>query len=233
MVGDGCHGKEASIQTFKCQHCKATFSQRHDTPLYYLKTPSWQVAQVLTSTVLGLDLSAASTVFGFHPGTIRRWLLRAEGHSHSLHQHFLRDLRLPYRGLDELRTRLRSRTQVIWLWTVVDPLTKLMPVLYFGDRTQLSAYTVLHQLVQILAHEVVPIFTSDGLALYCYALTAHFGSWICQEVKRGKLKPVWQVSSQLLYGQIIKRYQRRKVVKVEQRMSLGERAPVSYPTAKA
>lgn len=227
LVGDGCHGKEEQIQTFKCQHCRATFSQRRDTPLYYLKTPSCQVGQVLTATTVGLDLGAASTVFGFHSTTIRRWLVRAGRHSHSLHQHFLPDLRLPYLQLDELRTRLRSRTQVIWLWTVVDPLTKLMPVLYFGDRTQLSAHTIVHQLVQTLAPEVVPIFTSDGLTLYYFALTAHFGSWLSQELKTGKFKAVWQVSAQLLYGQIIKRYQRRKLVKVEQRQILGERSEMT------
>lgn len=40
LVGDGCHGKATRIQTFKCQQCKTTFSQRKNTPLYYLKTPS-------------------------------------------------------------------------------------------------------------------------------------------------------------------------------------------------
>jgi IS1 family transposase len=227
LVGDGCHGKERQIQTFKCQHCKTTFTQRKNTPLYYLKISARDIGQVLTSTALGLDLSAASTVFGFHSTTIRRWLVRAGNHSQILHQRLFTNLRLPYLQLDELRTRLRSRTQVIWLWTVVDPLSKLMPVLYFGDRTQLAAHTMVHQLVQTLAQEVVPIFTSDGLGRYYFALTAHFGRWICQEVKVGKFKTVWQVSSQLLYGQIIKRYQRRKVVKVEQRMAWGERSQMT------
>lgn len=102
-----------------------------------------------------------------------------------------------------------------------------MPVLYFGDRTQLSAHSVVHQLVQTLAQEVVPIFTSDGLALYYFALTAHFGRWIAEELKADKIKAVWQVSSELLYGQIIKRYQRRKVVKVEQRLAWGERSQMT------
>ena len=227
LVGDGCHGKTEQIQTFKCQHCKTTFSQRKATPLYYLKTPSRQIGQVLSALALGLDLNAAGAVFGFHPNTIRRWLVRAGLHSQALHRRLFTNLRLPYLQLDELRTRLRSRTQVIWLWTVVDPLTKIRPVLYLGDRTQLAAHTVVHQLVQMLAQEVVPIFTSDGLALYYFALTAHFGHWLHEEVKTGKFKAVWQVSSQLLYGQIIKRYQRQKVVKVEQRMAWGERAKMT------
>jgi hypothetical protein len=46
-------------------------------------------------------------------------------------------------------------------------------------------------------------------------------------MKPGRFKTVWQVSSQLLYGQVIKRYQRRKVVRVEQRMAWGERTQMT------
>ncbi len=40
LVGDGTHGKHESIQSFRCQACKTTFTSRRDTPLYRLKTPS-------------------------------------------------------------------------------------------------------------------------------------------------------------------------------------------------
>src|SRR5512137_467391 len=47
----------------------------------------------------------------------------------------------------------------------------------------------------------VPAFTTDGLRLYFYALTAHFGEWIAPEEAS---KPCWQVSPDLLYGQGVK-----------------------------
>jgi hypothetical protein len=37
------------------------------------------------------------------------------------------------------------------------------------------AYTVVHDLSQMLQSGCFPIFTSDGLKLYFYALTTHLG----------------------------------------------------------
>ena len=112
---------------------------------------------MLTALAYGLDLSAASIIFGYHPLTISRWLNRAGHHSQRLHQRFLMRLPLRYLQLDELRTRLRSRTQVVWVWTAIDPLTKLMPALYLGDRTQASAHTFLHSLLKSLAPQCIPV----------------------------------------------------------------------------
>ena len=64
LVGDGKHGRTEPIQTFRCQACRTTFSARRHTPLYRLKTPSWQVAVVLTALAEGLDPSAAERVAG-------------------------------------------------------------------------------------------------------------------------------------------------------------------------
>jgi transposase-like protein len=64
LVGDGKHGKAEPIQTFRCQACHTTFSARLNTPLYRLKTPSQQVAVVLSARACGLDPSAAARVAG-------------------------------------------------------------------------------------------------------------------------------------------------------------------------
>ena len=77
LVGDGRHGHAERIQTFRCQACHTTFSARRHTPLYRLKTPSHQIAVVLTALAEGLDPSAAERVFGFRQATITTWLSRA------------------------------------------------------------------------------------------------------------------------------------------------------------
>jgi hypothetical protein len=112
LVGDGKHGRAEPIQTFRCQACHSTFSARCNTPLSRLKTPSQQVAVVLSVLAEGLDLSAAERVFGFRQATITRWLTRAGGHAHTLHERFFCHLHLPHLQLDELRTRLRCATRV-------------------------------------------------------------------------------------------------------------------------
>jgi IS1 family transposase/transposase-like protein len=223
LVGDGKHGRAERIQTFRCQACCITFSARHDTPLYRLKTPSHQVAMVLTALAEGLDPSAAERVFGFRQATITTWLSRAGEHAQTLHTHYFSNLQLPHVQLDELRTRLRRCTQVLWLWLAIDPCTKLLPVLYLGPRTQNAAHRVIHSLRQSLAPGCLPLFTSDGLNLYFYALTAHFGQWLTF-CRRGRKVRQWQVAAGLIYGQVKKSYRRRKLVRVTPLMRLGTEA---------
>jgi len=108
----------------------------------------------------------------------------------------------------------------VFLWLALDPLTKLLPVLYLGPRTQNAAHRVIHSLRELLASGCVPLFTSDGLNLYFYALTAHFGQWL-QVVRRGRNVSEWQVAASLIYGQVKKSYRRRKLVRVTPVMRLG------------
>src|SRR5205085_3439837 len=49
LVGDGKHSQAEPFQTFRGPACRTTFSARRHTPLYRLKTPSHQVAMVLTA----------------------------------------------------------------------------------------------------------------------------------------------------------------------------------------
>ena len=220
LVGDGKHGRAEPIQTFRCQACRTTFSARRNTPLYRLKTPSQQVAVVLSALAEGLDLSAAERVFGFRQATMTRWLTRAGGHAHTLHEHIFCHLHLPHLQLDELRTRLRCVKQILWLWLAIDPCSKILPVLQLGPRTQHAAHSVIHSLRELLAPDCLPLFTSDGLNLYFYALTAHFGQWL-QVGRRGRKVKQWQVAPGLIYGQVKKSYRRRRLVGVSRVMRLG------------
>jgi IS1 family transposase/transposase-like protein len=220
LVGDGKHGKAERIQTFRCQACRTTFSARRNTPLYQLKTPSQQVAVVLSALAEGLDPSAAERVFGYRQATITTWMSRAGEHAQTLHKHSFSNLQLPHVQLDELRTRLRSSKQVLWLWLAIDPCTKLLPVLQLGPRTQHMAHRVIHSLRELLVPGYLPLFTSDGLNLYFYALTAHFGHWITGS-RRGRIVRQWQVAAGLIYGQVKKCYRRRKLVRVTHVMRLG------------
>ena len=220
LVGDGAHGQYERIQTLRCQACGTTFSTRRNTPLYRLKTASHRVAEVLTALAEGLSIAAAVRVFGHHHATITTWLTRAGLHSATLHERFFHNLTLAHLQLDELRTRLRSRVHALWLWVVIDPLTKVIPVLHLGARTQDAAHAVVHELHGRLAPACLPVFTSDGLNHYFYALTAHFGQWVASAGQRAQR---WQVAAGLIYGQVKKRYRRRRLVGVTYRLRCGTR----------
>jgi IS1 family transposase/transposase-like protein len=210
LVGDGHHGRDR-IQDFRCQACGTKVSARRDTALYRLTTPATRVSQVLTALAEGLDQRAASRVFDHGTHTLARWLTRSGAHAERLHARHFHGLHLPHVQLDELRARLRDRTHVAWLWLAVDPVAKVIPALHLGQRNQAAAHALVHALMQTLAPGCPPVFTSDGLNLYFYALTAHFGQWVAGVGRRARL---WRVAPGLLYGQVKKVYRRQRLTRV-------------------
>jgi len=89
-----------------------------------------------------------------------------------------------------------------------------------------GAHQVVHEIAQRLAPGCVPLFSSDGLALYFYALTAHFGTWIQKADERRR---TWTVDLRLLYAQVIKRYRRKRIAEVHHHVPLG--TPETYQAA--
>jgi IS1 family transposase len=219
LVAAGHQGRTDHIQQFRCQACGTKVSARWGTPLAHLKTPPARIGEVLSTLAEGLAISAAVRVFGHGEATITRWRDRAADHAERLHRHVLHGLQLPHVQLDEIRTRLRARERVTWLWLALDPRTKLIPALALGPRTQNTAHTVVHTLRTALASGCTPVITTDGLRLYFYAITAHFGHWIAA----GRRRRRWEVHPAVLYGQVHKRYQRRRLVRIKYQMQCGTR----------
>src|SRR5205823_3586825 len=103
-----------------------TFSSRGNTPLYRLKTPAPRVSPVLAALAEGLDGAAAARVFGYREATTGCWLARAGQHRPRLHAQWLPGRHVGHVQLDEIRTRLRRRERVLWLWVAFDPTSKLI-----------------------------------------------------------------------------------------------------------
>jgi hypothetical protein len=172
------------------------------------------VALILALMAERVDVSALECVFGIREGTLRTWLTRAGLQAGKVHRHFFHHLQL-----DELWTQVRQGGQVVWVWAVVEGSSKLVPVLKLGPRSMDLAYSVVHDLCQMLQPGCFLNFTSDGLKLYFYGLTAHFSRW---QLPEGTRKPVWEVPSAFLYAQLKKIHSRRRLVRVERRMLCGE-----------
>jgi len=135
-----------------------------------------------------------------------------------LHARRLQGLPFAHLQLDEIRPRLRLSAYILSLWAAIDPVRKRIPVLRLGGRTQAAAHQVVRQLYQPLAPGCCPLFTSDGLNQYFYALTAHFGSWVAGA---GECQLQWQVAAGLVYGQVQKIVRRRRLVMVKQVLRVG------------
>jgi hypothetical protein len=104
-----------------------------------------------------------------------------------------------------------------------------------GDaNTVLQWLVVVHQVVQVLAPDCVPLFLTDGYKDYITALLTHFGHWIQPERRQAKgpiPKPRWMPLPWLLYAQVIKVTRRRRLVEVKHRVVFGTKAAVEQVLA--
>lgn len=217
-MANGSHGTQEVIRDLKCQACGKKFTARRGTILYRLKTHSGLVEKIVWLLALGVDASALEEVFGVREITIRTWLCRSGMQGKKLHERFLVELELAHVQIDELWTNVKNSGQDLWLWVASDAKTKLVPVLQVGARNQGMAFSVVHEVKGRLSAGCVPLFSTDGLKHYFYALTAHFG----QREKGERKKPAWILLSEFVYEQVIKHPRRRRTVEVERRLLWGE-----------
>src|SRR4030095_14061653 len=123
--------------------------------------------------VQGLGIRAVARVFEVDPNTVLAWLVEVADHAVAFSQYFLYDLRRTQGELDALfalRGAVKagevSETEAVerlsrsphWVWAAIDPVTKLLLTVDVGDRTQAMAQRVVHQVVQVLAPDCMPLF---------------------------------------------------------------------------
>jgi IS1 family transposase len=123
---------------------------------------------------------------------------------------------------DEAIERLERSSH--WIWTAMDPKSKLLVVVDVGCRTLAMAQRVVHQVSRVLAPGCVPLFLTDGLKDYGTALLTHFGSWRHPERRQDKgprPKPRWMPLPEPLSAQVVKSYRRRRIVGVTHRVVFG------------
>jgi transposase-like protein len=224
LVSNGWRGQEERIRQWKCQACQTRFSERLHTPFYRLKKESKEMSQVLTAMAEGMDLSAAMRTFKLHHTTITRWLGRAGEHSQEMHDRTFRDFVADHLQLDELTTKVKTEKDRVWLWTAVEAKCKVLLVLHLGGRTQDDAHQFIHEIKERLSPAKLPVFTSDGLAMYFYGLTAHFGQWIWPE---GAREFHWFTDEGLLYGQFRKIRSGYRIKNIFTLVQWGERQAIT------
>jgi hypothetical protein len=121
-----------------------------------------------------------------------------------------------------------------WVWTAIDPETKLLLSVQVGEHTLAMAQVVLHQIAQLLAPRCVPLFLSDGYRHYLTAIVTHFGYWVQPPRRQAQgpaPKPRWMPLAALLYAPVVKTMRRRRLVAVKHRVIFGTKAAVEQVLA--
>ncbi len=233
------HPNGGPWRQFHCTSCNGYFLETHGTIFHGKQAEVELIVRVLACLAEGLGIRATARVFEVAPNTVLAWLVEAAEQLRAFSAHFLCKVHVNQLQLDELYAVLRevkageiSEDEAItrlerspyWVWTAMDPQSKLLVVIAVGTRTLEMAQRVVHQVVQVLAPGCVPLFLTDGFREYMTALLAHFGHWMQPERRQDKgprPKPRWMPLPALLYAQVVKSYRRRRIVGVKHRVVFG------------
>ena len=222
-----------------CLGCNGYFLETHGTIFYGKQAAVELIVRVLACLAEGLGIRATARVFEVDPNTVLHWLVEAAEHLRAISRYFLCEVHVTQLQLDELYAVLREvkagelsddeaitrlERSPLWVWTAMDPESKLLLVIDVGTRTLAMAQCVVHRVVRVLAPTCVPLCLPDGLKDYGTAFLSHFGHWIQPERRRDKgplPKPRWMPLPHLLYAQVVKSYRRRRIVGVKYRVVFG------------
>ena len=219
--------------------CHRHFYETHGTIFHGKRSSADLIVRVIACLAEGLGIRGTARVFEIDPTTVLQWLVEAAAQLQAFSAYFVHDLRLNQVQLDELYAVLSavrdgsvSEPEAIerlsrsphWVWTAIDPESKLLLSVQVGERTLARAQAVLHQLAQLLAPGCVPLLLSDGYLHYLTAIVTHCGCWV-QPPRRQATgpapKPRWMPLPELLYAQVVKTIRRRRIVEVTHRIVFG------------
>jgi IS1 family transposase len=233
------HPNGGPWRQFHCTGCGGYVLETHGTLFYGKRVPVELIVRVIACLAEGLGIRGTARVFEVDPNTVLQWLIEAADQLHAFSRSFLCDVHVRQVQLDELyavfsgvKDGTVSETQAMkylsrspqWVWTTIDPESKLLLAIDVGERTLAMAQRVVHQVAQVVAPDCAPLFLTDGFREYMTALLTHYGHWVQPERRQAKgpaLKPRWRPLPSLLYAQVVKSYRRRRLVRITHRVVFG------------
>jgi transposase-like protein/IS1 family transposase len=243
------HPSGGPWRQFHCTSCGGYVLETHGTIFHGKRVAVELIIRVLACLAEGLGIRATARVFEVDAKTVLQWLVEAAEHLRAFCAYFLCNVHVNQVQLDELYAVLRqvqdgslSEDDAIerlerspyWVWTAMDPESKLLLVIDVGTRTLEMAQRVVHQVVQVLTPGCVPLFLTDGFKEYGTALLSHFGYWIQPERRQDKgpmPRPRWMPLPELLYAQVVKSYRRRRIIGVKHRIVFGTQLAIEQALA--
>src|SRR3989454_7849359 len=233
------HPNGGPWRQFQCTSCRGYFPEHHGTIFHGKQGAVELIVRVLACLAEGLGIRATARVFEVDPNTVLHWLVEAAEQLRAFSCYFLCEVHVRQLQLDELYAVLsavkngemreaeaihRLSRSPHWVWTAIDPVTKLLLAIDVGPRTLAMAQYVVHHVAQVLAPDCAPLFVTDGLREYMTALLTHYGYWVQPARRRAHgpaPNPRWMPLPQLLSAHVVKTVRRRRLVRVRHRVVCG------------
>ena len=204
---------------FKCKTCGKTFTARKGTVLYRLQTKEATVLLVLALLAYGCPLQAIVRAFGFDERTVARWQKKAGAHCQVVQERLVQDQprHLGFVQADELRVKLQKRL-VVWMAMALQVKTRLWLGGVVSVSRDKALIARLVAKVKTCALYGPLLLVTDGLASYVSAWQKAFRTPVFTGKKGRPLLLGWP---DIVIGQVVKQYQKGRVVGVFHRLVQG------------
>jgi transposase-like protein len=216
----GIHSQKE--QRFICHACRKTFSARTGTVFYRLRTSAETVVLVVTLLAHGCPVQAIVAAFGFDERTVAAWWARAGRQGHTVHEYLVEQPRdLGQVQADELR--VKKQGGIVWMALAMMVKTRLW---LGGEVSEQRDLPLIRRLIERVRRCAAPcplLVCTDGLVSYIRAMRETFRDPVhTGKGGRPRLRP-WR---HIFIAQVVKRYERRRVVATERRIVEGTPARV-------
>jgi transposase-like protein/IS1 family transposase len=216
----GIHSQKE--QRLICHACHTTFSARKGTVFSRLRTSAETVVIVVTLLAHGCPVQAIVAAFGFDARTVAAWWARSGRQGQAVQASLVEQPRdLGQVQADELR--VKKQGGIVWMALAM----MVKPRLWLGGEVSVQRdMPLIRRLIERVhrcaAHRPLLVCT-DGLCTYIRAMRETFRDPVhTGKGGRPRLCP-WR---NVLIAQVVKRYERRRVVDTERRIVDGTPARV-------
>jgi transposase-like protein len=216
----GIHSRKD--KRFLCTACHKTFSAMTGTVFYRLRTSAETVVLVVTLLAHGCPVQAIVAAFGFDERTVAAWWARAGRQGQAVQEYLVEQPRdLGQVQADEIR--VKKQGNIVWMALAMMVKTRLWLGGEVSEQRDMPLIRRLIARVRRCAARRPLLVCTDGLVAYIRATRETFRDPVHTGMGgRPRLCP-WR---HVLIAQVVKRYERRRVVETERRIIDGTPARV-------
>jgi transposase-like protein len=216
----GIHSRQD--RRFLCTQCRKTFSATKGTVCYRLRPSAETVILVVTLLAHGCPVQAIVAAFGLDERTVADWGGRSGRQGHAVHEYVVEHPRdLGQVQADELR--VKKQGGIVWMALAMMVKTRLWLGGEVSEHRDMPLIRRLTERVRRGAARRPLLVCTDGVSSYIRAIRETFRDpRHTGQGGRPQLRP-WR---NVLIAQVIKRYERRRVVETDRRIVDGTPARV-------